>query len=292
MATKAIYTKIGDKYFRVNQSTHNPSNIVRMPKTHSQMRYENADKSINTNIWINGIDDMHVKSNKELYDEMIHSLRLNKVTSVDTIQNHYVMYCDYSIIDDNGKIINHNIATRVLPSNDAVYVLGAGSDCELVYKQVKMFETEISCTIRNEYPMGIMRNVSMNRYYLQINDVAVYQNISNDMIEDHPSMNRYGAATVSDILQNMVRMYSTYDNGVIISAVEVPFIPKALTMKFNIVLDSNIVVYDNQVIDAILVENIMNPDGDYDNEPEYPTQIFILNGGNASSDSNDDSIVG
>jgi hypothetical protein len=63
-------------------------------------------------------------------------------------------------------------------------------------------------------------------------------------------------------------------------------------MKFNIVLDNNIVVYDNQNVEAVLVENMMNPDGDFDSSVDEPTHIFILNGGNATTDTGDDTVIG
>jgi hypothetical protein len=297
MATKAIYTKIDNAYYKVNQPLGNPSNICRMPKTHAQMMIEESTRQVNTSIWINTINPTTVKSNRESYIEMVNYLRTNLIEKIDTIQDHYMMVCDYSVLDDNGKIINHNIVTRALPTKDAVYPLGSDKDCELVYKQVKLLDTDVTCTVRQEYPFGIMRNASVSKYQLRINDIAIYQDFVYDSEDVHRSVDAQGSMTITEILKTMTKVYSTYDNGVTISAVEVPFIPKNISLKFHILLDNTIVVYDSHVIDEILAENdVLNgpDDGGDDGESDGGTEIevIILNGGNATPEITDDSILG
>ena len=85
MAVKAIYTHIEDKYYRVNQETINPVNIVRMPRTHSQMSTDDIAKVVSSSIWVNTLDGKDICSNKELYDEMIQYLLDNKIKEIRNI---------------------------------------------------------------------------------------------------------------------------------------------------------------------------------------------------------------
>ena len=251
MATKAIYTKVGKTYYKVNQDTNNPTELVRMPRTHSQMNTDPAGRLVNTDIWINTIDGCNAYSNKELYDEMINSFKIDKLQSIPTIENHFVMYCDYSVYNENGKEINHNAVTHQLDPRDAVYNFGVNRESELVYKQVKLFDASIALNVKNEYPMGIMRNMSQPRYTLHINDVSIYQDLLYTETDIHRSTD-LNSSPISSVLSSMEKVYSTYDNGMVISAVEVPFIPKKIILNMHITLDDVIVVYDEQnIIDIV-----------------------------------------
>lgn len=294
MATKAIYTKINDSYYKVNQSTMNPSIVVRMPKTHSQMTLGTAERQVNSTIWINTIDPETVRSNRELYTEMINYLRAEKIEEVGTIQNRFIMFCDYSVIDDNGKVINHNIVTRALKAREAMYPLGVSKTGELVYKQVKLLEADINCVVRQEYPYGIMRNVSAKNYRFHLNDVAVYQDFVYSSEDEHNSTDVQGEATISEILKNMACVYSSHDAGMTVSAVDVPFIPRNISLNFHIMLDTSIVVYDDQAITDVLTENVIinNPgSGEIPEDEDIIQKILILNGGNATEDLDDDSLL-
>ena len=146
MATKAIYTKVDDTYYRVNQETINPATVIRMPRTHSQMNTDEGSKAVNTSIWINSLDSDHITSNKEDYDAMVRHLVDNKVLDIPTIENNYVLYCDYSVFDENGNEINHNAFKKPIKPKDAIYILGVNQISELVYKQVKVFKSDSSYT--------------------------------------------------------------------------------------------------------------------------------------------------
>lgn len=273
MATKAIYTKVAGNYYKVNQDTNNPTEIVRMPRTHAQMNTEPACKLVNTDIWINTIDGCNAYTNKELYDEMINTFRIDRLTSIPTIENHFVMYCDYSVYNEDGKEINHNAVTHQLNPKDAIYNFGVNRESELIYKQVKTFDASIALNVKNEYPMGIMRNMTQPRYTLHINDVSIYQDLVYTETDIHRSTDLI-SSPISMVLGSMEKVYSTYENGMVISAVEVPFIPKKIVLNMHIALDNVIVVYDEQNIVDIVKENI----GD---ESIGLDKIFVINGGNA-----------
>ena len=282
MATKAIYTKVNNKYYKVNQDTANPTDIVRIPQTHSQMSTDISTKLVNSDIWINTLEGVEVRSNKELYDLMIAELDAQNVTEIPTIENHFVAYCDYSVFNSEGKVIAHSAFVHPISSKDAIYILGADRASELVYKQVKVFSTDISLNVKNEYPMGIMKNSSYARYTLHINDFAIYQDLVNDEFDVHRSSNPT-AYPISTVLESMTKVYSTHDNGITIGAIDIPFTPRRIVLHVNITLDDLIIAYDEREITNILIRNLgeIVEDDDPDSDEDYDGPVIIFDGGNA-----------
>ena len=280
MAVKAIYTKIGKKYFKIIQDCSNPRNIFKVSGTHSQMSLNPAIKQVNSSIWINPINLCTLKTNMEEYNEMIEYLVSKQVTEIGSIQNRYVLYMDYSIFNENGNEINHNVVTKEIEACDMFYPLGVDVNSELIYKQIKAFNSDVSFITKNANPMGIMRDTCHDKYNMKINDISIYQDLicGSSFVDKHysSSENCYAchSKTISSQLRNMKKIFSTYDNGLIISAVEVPFIPRKIVVNLHIALDNVIVVYDDEAIREIIVENIYqknHQETTYPIEPDDPT---------------------
>lgn len=271
MAIKSIYTKIGKEYYKVSQDCSNPRNIFKVSGTHSQMSLNPAVKQVNSTIWINPINLNNIKTNSEEYNDMIQYLINKQVTEIPSIQNRYVLYMDYSVFNENGNEINHNVVTKDIEAIDMFYPLGVNMSSELIYKQVKAFDSEISFTTKNAMPMGIMRDTCHDMYNMKINDISIYQDLlyGSKFVDKHYSSieNCYacGSRTIQSSLKNMKKIFSTYDNGLIISAVEVPFIPRRIYINLHMALDNTIVVYDDSTIQQIIIENI------YQNNQNQPT---------------------
>lgn len=281
MATKAIFTNINGQYYKVMQDTSHPTDVVRPHRTHSQMDNDAACKVVNSTIWINTLENDVVMSNRELYDQMMKVLADNKVKHMPQIQDHYVMYCDYSVFNYDGKQINHNAFTTPINPKDMMYNLGVDKMSELVYKQVKTFETSISLNVKNDYPMGIMRNSSNIRYTLQINDISIYQDLKHTESDIHNSSDPQ-SYPISTVLETMVKLYSTHDNGIAIAAVEVPFIPRKITLDVNIILDNLIVAYDELAVKKLIANNNEDIGGGDSDDSDVPAgTIIIFNGGSA-----------
>lgn len=264
MATKAIYTKLDNKYYRVIQDCSNPTNVFRMPCTHSQMSLNAGIKQVNSTVWINPICIEDVKTNMETYNEMLNHLINESVTQIDNIHNRFVLYMDYSIYNEKGNEINHNVVTKEIEAIDMLYPLGVNMCSELIYKQIKAFNSEVSFVVKNSYPMGIMCDCSHSMYNMKINDIIIYQDLinSSSFTDKHYSCSEncyaYQSHTIASQFKNMKKIYSTYDDGIIIAAVEVPFIPRKVVINFHMAVDNTIVVYDEQEIKDIIAENIYN----------------------------------
>lgn len=288
MATKAIYTKVGNNYFKVIQDVSNPSIIFRMPETHTTMETNPAIKQVQSSIWINPICVNTVQTNKEAYDEMVEYLSFEKITQIDNIQNRFVMYMDYSVYNENGNEVNHNVVSKEVEPIDAMYPLGVGMDSELLYKQIKSFKADLSFSVKNPYPYGIMRNnVKGTMYSMKINDIALYQDLlyGSNFIDKHYSASEncyaYGSHTIDSALRGMKKIFSTYDMGITLAAVEVSFVPRTVMLKIQMACDNTIVVYDDYDIKNIISENlrwkyttpqppVIDPDNDVPDGENYP----------------------
>lgn len=271
MATKAIYTKIGKKYYRVNQSCSNPTSIFKLSGTHSQMALIPSVHQVDSSIWINPISMNTIRTNMEEYNEMVEYLTENRITDVPTIGNKYLLFMDYSIYNEKGTEVNHNVVTKEIEASDVFYPLGVNQQSELIYKQIKSFNSELSFISKNCHPMGIMRDTSGDMYTMKINDIVLFQDMLHDSNcgDKHYSCqeNCYacGSATIKSQIENMKKIFSTYDNGLIIAAVEVPYIPRKIVVNLRMAIDNTIVVYDDSVIKQILIENIYLNKQDEDN---------------------------
>lgn len=256
MATKAIYTKIDDTYYRVNQDTEIPTNVFSMPGTHSNMTVDPLSQKVNSKLWINTISKSTVSTNKELYENMIEDININKVKSIQQITDRYLIYLDYCVYNKDDKEITHSVAIKELNVKDSVYLLGVNSDGDLMYKRIKELIGDMSFVVKNEYPMGIMYT-NTDQYKLIINDLIVYQ----DLNETHRSSENVcyavGSHTITSTIAGLKKIYSTADNSISIAAVEVPFIPREISLRIHIALDNIIVVYDDAEISDIVINNII-----------------------------------
>ena len=254
MAVKAIYTKVDGKYYKVNQSTTTPSKIYNMPETHSIMNSDTAIQQVNSKIWINTFSKNTMQTNKEAYDEMIQYFVKNRTTQIDYINDRFLIYVDYTILDMDGKEVTHSVVQQEITGEDALAILGVNGVCECIYKQVKEFTTEFEFTVKNQYPIGIMYNNNRS-YKLIINDLAIYQ----DLNETHRSCDtnpyQYQSHTIAAMLEGLKKIYSSYDQGLVFSAIDVPFVPRKIVLTINLAIDSLIVVYDNNVVNTLLIDN-------------------------------------
>ena len=254
MAVKAIYTKVDGTYYKVNQSTATPSKIYNMPETHSIMNSDTAIQQVNSRIWINTFSKNTMQTNKEAYDEMIQYFVANRTTQIDYINDRFLIYVDYTILDMDGKEVTHSVVQQEIKGDDALAILGVNGVCECIYKQVKEFNTEFEFTVKNNYPIGIMYNNNRS-YKLIINDLTIYQ----DLNEAHKSCDanpyQYQSHTIASMLEGLKKIYSSYDNGFSFSAVDVPFVPRKIVLTINLAIDSLIVVYDNNVVNTLLIDN-------------------------------------
>ena len=263
MATKAIYTKVDGQFYRLDQSILNPDVMFKMPGTHAQLSFDTSCKAVNAEVWVNPISDSPIKTNEEAYQEMINYITNNELTEIDTVQNRFLMYLDYSVYNENNTELNHNVATKELEPIDAIYPYGVDKEEQLMYKQVKSFGGDIEFAIKNRYPYGIMYDNSKVRYRLVINDISLYQDLinRNSFCDVHYSADgntyAYGSHTISETLNGLKKIYSSYDNGLVINAVDIPFVPRSITIHFNIAVDNIIVVYDNQTVRDAIIANIV-----------------------------------
>ena len=256
MVTKAIYTKVDGTYYKVIQDTNTPTTLFSMPNTHCNMSIDPSTQKVNSRIWVNGICKSLISTNKEAYDEMVEELKSSSYLGIAQITNRFMLYIDYSVYDKNGNEVNHSVATKEVTPKDAIYPLGVDVDGNLMYKQIKQFTGEMNFAVKNSYPMGIMYS-SNDEYKLIINDLVLYQDLVFTSRSSENVCYAYGSHTIASTLKNLKKVYSTADNNVSIAAVEVPFIPREISLKINLALDNVIVVYDESVLSDIIVNNLI-----------------------------------
>ena len=255
---KAIYTILHDKVFKVNQDTNIPRTLTqKAPGASSTVNTDSATKTVTQFVTINTMKTTGTKSNRELYEEIVKYLKDKCVTDIKTIQNFYKIYIDYTVFEGN-KEIEHSVVIKPMAPEDQLLPLGVATNSELVYRRVKMFETSVEFRLRNSLPYGIMES-KKGKYTLKINNVCIFQDFAKQG-EKHNSVYEtsysVGSETINHNLENMVMIYSSYNEGLEIQPVTLNFSPRSITVKFDITLCNFVVVYNDADINQILIENI------------------------------------
>lgn len=263
---KAVYTIIEDTLYKVNQPSYIPYHVMRTTDNHSSLTYDEGNKKVKVNLWLDFFNDKNVKTNKAMYQEMVSALKYHLITQIDTIQNFYKMTVDYSLFTKNGKELEHSITVQNIKPVDAMVPLGIAKNNELVYRFVKKFEKQIDFRFKDGLPYGIMRQPH-DKFILKINNINIYQDT--DTVEErHKSMEerpfKYGSHTIESSLEYTRLVFSSKEQGIEYTPIELNYIPRLIEFGVEILLDNFIVVYDDNEISKILQENIWIKNGNGD----------------------------
>ena len=260
---KAIYANIAGAYYQIDQSTREPINVIRMPKTHCTMEHNAAARELVASIWLSGVENTHLQTNRGMYVDMVESLKSNFTTEIPKISDQYIVYIDYTIYNDNDKEINHSCTSKRLETEDAILPLGCAFNNEMVYRRVKSFNPKIEFSVTNHVPFGIMGTSYGKKYTMKINDIAIMQSIDTlnaECYNIHNSMEGnsydYQSHSIATMLKYNIPVYSSAMAGIELGEFTVSFYPRKVVLDLHLVLANLIVAYDDQKIKDILVENM------------------------------------
>ena len=263
---KAIYTTIGGTVYKMNQYVNPPKSLALETPSRASVEYNTTTSTATLHVNINGMEGAEPKSNKEYVDEIVDNLKTNRVTEINSIENEYVMYVDYSVEDD-GKVLEHQVAIRPVKIKDELLALGVNNENECCYRRVKTITTVIGIILKTQIPYGIMRGISISRHRtININDIVIFQKL--EPVGDHPSIYeqpfQYGSNTIQSSLEHHIAIFSTRTEGISIQQVELTRGESRFDLTVNVLLPDFAVVYDESYINAILEENALpeNPDDD------------------------------
>lgn len=270
---KAIYTRVGNHVYKIVQSTLVPANLViKGPGASSNLEFNNTNKQVTQNVYINNLQIPGTKSNAELVRELKDFLKEKGITEIKPIQNYFKVLIDYSAYED-GKEIEHSSVVRPVKAEDKVILLGVATNDELVYRRVKNFKGGVDFRLKSALPHGIMETPKKN-YVLKVNNICLFQDFNAEK-EIHKSCyeNAYNvnATLIQHSLDDMKMVYSTEGEGIELQAIVSNYIPRCLSINLDIVLADYIVVYNDEEINKILIDNIEHKYHPEDHEPVVPS---------------------
>jgi len=284
--SKAIYTMINSKYYKINQDTSVPTKLCSFPEeNHTQSSLDERLKQATYNVYISTMEKTCVKSNRAKYYEMINYLKDNLITEIESVQDTFKVAIDYTICNSSCEL-DHSVAIKPLSPSDAAIILGVATNNEGVYRRVKTFGQEIEFGISNPLPLGIMAT-NPGSYSFKINDITIYQDLSPISGTLHNSIYKKScccrSTTVGDSLSKFAAIFSTSALGIEIQQLSIPFIPRKVFVNLYMCLANLIEAYDDTEVNNILIENIENkyepdkpdepgpnPGGDGDDEGKLP----------------------
>lgn len=255
---KAIYTKIGENVYRINQPTGVPSDVTfKAPGSSSTLNIDPINGNVSQNITINTLKKPGTKSNAQLYKDLVAFIKEKEITEISSIQNFFKVYIDYTVFED-GREIEHAQVIRPTACIDKALILGVATNNECVYRRVKDFNPKIEFRLKHKFPHGIMQQ-KKSKYILKINNIAIFES-KREFQEVHNSTYNVAYDVPSSIINASVDgdilVYSSYNDGIDIQGVELNFIPREVSIFLDIILTKYVVVYDDKTITDILIENI------------------------------------
>jgi hypothetical protein len=216
-------------------------------------------ETVSEHIYINNMDTTEIKSNKELYNQMCDYLRRACVTEIDTLQDRYKVYIDYTIIDQCNATDNHQIAINDMTAENVAILLGVGANNELVYRQGRFLSTEIEFAISNVLPIGIMKRKAGSVKF-RVNDLVIYQDGSTLDKDSHNSIQcccyEPKTTTIISALENYVPVFSAINSGIIFENLICNFNPRKIKLDIKFIYSDLIVAYDDKEVNDIITENI------------------------------------
>ena len=257
---KAIYTKIFNKYYRLDQDTSIPKELIMEdPGVNSSVMITPNNKHVRQSIVINTIDMSIVKSNKEEYKSMIKYISDNKITDMPRVPDAYKVYIDYSVFQDD-KEISHDCVIRPVHAVDKIFPLGVSTSSETVYKRVKEIKEELSFSAKIPVPHGIKEKCSHDaKFKIKVNNIIVYLDMFGNF-ESHESTYEtpYGGNTsvVAGNLDTMIPIYSTDTEGYDFGPANAYFKPRTISIGIKIILSNFIVAYNDEEINNLILENV------------------------------------
>lgn len=257
---KSIYTMINNTLYRIRQDASVPYQLSTLPAgCTAALSMDTSAKEVTEIIKINTLKRSSIKSNGQLVQEMLDKLKEDKITEIDTIQNNFKIYIDYSVYCE-GRLIDHSAVIRSAIPHDKGIFLGVSRENELLYRRVKYFEHDIEFAVKNPLPFGITHTRRQN-YEIKVNAVCLFEDIhGNDNY--HPSHEcvplQIPSASIDTTVSDMLMVYSSENDDVDISPIQLAYIPRKMCFKIQIQLADYYEVYSKATVDAILLENIKN----------------------------------
>lgn len=256
---KSIYAFIKNGgLFKLDQNPRVPSNaILSAPGISSNVEVDRSNLVLEENIKLNNINVPNMKSNRELYLELVDYLKQEGITEIETLYDHFQIYIDYSIWEGDHEI-EHLAIIRPLKPIDKIMPLGVGKNNELVYRRVKTFNPVIEFGTRNYYPLGITQT-NRKKYAFQIHNLAIFQ-ATEKPVNYHGSLCdtpfNVKSKTLCSTLDGMVTLFSTINEGITIQEARVDFTPRILRLRLDIILADMVVAYSDDEIKSILENNL------------------------------------
>jgi hypothetical protein len=258
---KSIYTINDGAIYQMLQDVTAPITDVKTITPNSVNQTNDPYQKITkASLYFSDFDFSNIKSNKENADTIIDFIKDNGITEIDKVYDSYTVAVDYTVYDSSQKEIEHSVIIKPIKSTDFVYPLGVNAENECVYRRIKHLQVDLDWMITDTLPYGIMCTKN-KRTTISINDVSIYQDkFKDEDVSNHPSIysKSYNckSCTINTALENKIPVYSTRTEGIEIQPIVNDFKPRIINLSINLDLTKIIVIYNDEVINSILTENI------------------------------------
>lgn len=202
-------------------------------------------------------------SNQSLFDELISCLKKQKISEMVKMTNNYKVFLTLTIYDANKKVLEDGIRIHPLEASD-VYIVGSiDKDNDINCIKGKKFSIHLPIMFPKT-SIGVVRTDSRAPKYVRIkgievmavkddeNSTEVIKSLNQTILDRSLPQN---SPSLSAVEENMVRLWSSYQDGVSFNVVSLTNSPLSLDLRINILLAGYTEVYDDSIITTILEKN-------------------------------------
>lgn len=214
-------------------------------------------------IQINTMDFFAEESNEYLHDMILSFARLGKLTSISTLFYGIKISLDYSILAENGTLLEGGIRYIQADMDDVLIPMPLTEDNHMNYRHGKRVVKGITFDRLLGSNYGIMQEAP-SKVIFQINNVKVLGNCTDSgssqyiinlgksaQCQTFP----YYSKTVSSMEQGSVVLLDSEKIGITFQPMYLNYIPQAITVQFEILLNLCCELYDDTDLWKIIAEN-------------------------------------
>ena len=289
---KSIYSIYGDKVYRHLQKIKPVRLLASWEQSSSSV--EINGRCVKNRVVINTVTDpFNADSNKQCYEKLEEFIREKAIKNIDVISDKFKLKVDYSIKKDNCDVERFTVMKDVT-YEDKAFILGINEENESVYRRVRCMNPIIKLQNTVRVPQGISECMRSS-YTININSVELFQYKSDDVVQVNPSIYdtplKCNCSLVRSDLAESICVYSSLDDNIVFQPITVKFVPSLIELDIKILLSNLIVVYNNETIDEIVIENNVIDNGQDipspQPQPSEPSGDDNSNTDNTSGNQND-----
>lgn len=247
---KAIYGIFNKKIFQINDDVVIRDNCE-FPSNGVMKELNSMNKDVKVSITLSNVSK-DTTPNESVLADAITLIKANKLYKIDTLADIYNVAIDYTLVGEDGQIVDSGINYKRIESADMLIPLGINEDDCLSYKIGKELKGSFNIIYRSSTtPFGIQYTNS-NKFTLIINRVLILEQrteTSDSVFNDRSMLDiSHILPSALDDEKEFIIIYDSEMEGYSFDPIGFTFKPRNIQIDLSFNLDNYFMVNDTTTI--------------------------------------------